>query len=353
MTNQAPTDPRPDIKSLPLPRLVELARGWGQPEFRGRQLYNWLYHKAARDFASMSDLPAAMRQRLEEEYRLGFMEPARTQVSRDGTHKFLFRLDDGEKIETVLIPEADHWTLCLSSQVGCAMGCKFCHTGAGGLRRNLLPAEIIGQIQTAQALAPTGQPFGPMPVSNLVFMGMGEPLANLDNLIAALRIVTDPAGLALAWRHVTVSTAGLVEQMPRLTAAARVRLAVSLNAPDDDLRSELMPINRRHPLKELMAACRALKLRRGERITFEYILMAGVNDQPDHAKALVRLLSQLPAKINLIPFNEHPASPFRRPGQAAVEAFQRRLLHANLTAFVRRSMGADILAACGQLRGQE
>jgi len=338
---------RPDVKELSLEELTGLLTRLGQPAFRAAQVYNWLFHKDAAGFEEMTNLPKELRRALDRELSVGRLEPTAVQVSEDGTRKLLFGLADGERIESVLIPERDHWTLCLSSQVGCAMGCAFCHTGAGGLRRNLSPAEIIGQVQAARRLAPDDRP-----VSNLVFMGLGEPLANLDNLVAALKVITDPRGLGLAWRKVTVSTVGLPGPMVELLSRVKVRLAVSLNAPNDALRDQLMPVNRRHPLAEVLAACRKLPLRPGERVTFEYVLLAGVNDSPAQALDLVRLLSRVPAKVNLIAFNEHPAAAFKRPSDEAVAAFQEKLLSKNLAVFVRRSMGRDILAACGQLRAR-
>ncbi len=339
------TDARRDIKDLSLDDLTELVTGLGQPAYRAGQLFNWLFHKRVKDWEEMSDLPKTLRAELARVWRIGRLEPAAVQESEDGTRKLLFALADGERIESVLIPEADHWTLCLSSQVGCAMGCKFCATGRGGFVRNLTPAEMIGQVIAAEELVPDDRR-----LSNLVFMGMGEPLANLANLIAALEVITDPRGLGVAWRKVTVSTVGLPDRLAELAARVRVRLAISLHAADDELRNELVPINRRHNLAELMATCRRLPLRRGDRITFEYVMLAGVNDSLAQAKALVRLLQGVPAKVNLIPFNEHPGSPFKRPPAETVLAFQDRLRKSDVTAFIRRSMGRDILAACGQLK---
>jgi 23S rRNA (adenine2503-C2)-methyltransferase len=337
-----------DVLELSREELARLFEDLGQPAFRAAQVYGWVFHKAAASFEDMTDLPKALRAELGQALAITRPVLERAQASQDRTRKLLFRLADGQAIESVLIPERDHLTLCASTQVGCAMGCRFCLTGAGGLVRNLTPGEIVGQVQAAQAQAGPGQ------VRNIVFMGMGEPLANLDNLLPALRVITDPAGLALAWRRVTVSTVGLADRMERLVQEAKVRLAISLNAPSDAVRSEIMPVNRRFPLASLMEICRRLPLRPGERLTFEYVLLDGVNDSPAQAKQLVKLLAPLSdrAKVNLIPFNEHPDTPFKRPAPEVVQAFQARLLAANLTALIRRSMGADILAACGQLRGE-
>lgn len=341
---------RPNIKELSRDELTELVTGMGQPAFRAGQIYSWLFHKDVDSFEEMTNLSKALRAELEAGWRVGRLEVEQTRESEDGTRKLLFRLDDGELIESVLIPEIDHWTLCLSTQVGCAMGCAFCSTGLGGFVRNLTPAEIIGQIQAAKRFCKSSDR-PDLRLSNLVFMGMGEPLANLDNLVAAIGIITDPGGLALAWRRVTVSTVGLPDKLHQLIDRVKVRLAISLHAPDDETRDQLVPVNRTHNLAELMAACRKLPLRQGERITFEYVMLAGVNDSVAQARSLIRLLQGVPAKVNLIPFNEHPDSPFQRSDGQAVLAFQSRLRASNVTAFIRRSMGRDILAACGQLRG--
>ena len=337
---------RPDIKELSLEELTGLVTGLGQPAYRGPQLFNWLFHRAARSFQEMTDLPADLRLALEETYLIGWLKRVETQTSGDGTRKLLFELADGRMIESVLIPERDHWTLCLSSQVGCQMGCAFCYTGAGGFERDLTAAEMIGQVQAAAFDIPDHTA-----LSNIVFMGMGEPLANLEAVIKAVRVMTDPRGLGLSWRKVTVSTIGLPQAMRRLFQEVKVRLAISLNAPDEATRSRIMPINRIHPLESVLAACKELPLSPGERITFEYVLLAGVNDSPAQARTLVRRLARLPAKVNLIPFNEHPASLFRRPAPEAIAAFQESLIKGRITTLLRRSMGVDILAACGQLRG--
>lgn len=342
-------DSRPNILDLDGAELTLLAEELGLPSYRAGQLFTWLFHKSVDSFDEMTNLSKHLRSGLDQDWRIGRLKVAETKASDDGTHKLLFKLEDGELIESVLIPEADHWTLCLSTQVGCAMGCAFCSTGLGGFIRNLSPGEIIGQIVAASRLEMVALD-EERRLSNLVFMGMGEPLANLENLIQAIRIITDPAGLALAWRRVTVSTVGLPSQLKNLIERVKVRLAISLHAPDDELRDQLVPINRTHNLGELMAVCHRLPLRQGERITFEYVMLAGINDSIDQAKALVRLLAGMPAKVNLIPFNEHPDSPFQRSDPKEVLAFQSLLRRYNVTAFIRRSMGRDILAACGQLR---
>ena len=343
---------KPDIKALDRKGLERLFAEIGQPAFRAAQVYNWIYYKNAASFEAMTNLPKELRGLLAEAFSLSRLQPQKVETSRDGTRKLLFGLDDGESVEAVLIPERDHWTLCASTQVGCAMGCAFCLTGASGFVRNLEPREIIGQVQACRELIAGEDPEGPQ-VTNIVFMGMGEPLNNLDNLKAALEVIIDPQGLAFAWRRVTVSTAGIVPGLRELAAESKVRLAVSLNAPDDPTRDRIMPVNRKYPTAELIRACGSLPLRPGERITFEYVLLKGVNDSVDQARRLIRLLRPVAhrAKVNLIPFNEHPGSEFKRPSSETVEAFREELLAANLTVLVRRSMGRDISAACGQLRG--
>lgn len=340
---------QPDIKECGPEELKGIFRDLGQPEYRAAQVYNWIFYKGAESFDSMTNLPKSLRALLDREFTISRLPVLKSQKSSDGTHKILLGLADGESIESVLIPERDHWTLCGSTQVGCAMGCAFCLTGTGGLTRNLTPGEIIGQVQAAKNEA------GPeLPLKNIVFMGMGEPLANYDHLLQALRVITDPRGLAFSWRKVTVSTSGLPEKMVQLMSEIKIRLAISLNAPDDRTRDEIMPVNRIHPLSELMAGLKNVSLRPGERITLEYVLLKGVNDSPDQAETLVRLLKPMAerVKVNLILFNEHPGSRFKRPTREAAEVFQSRLIQAHLTTLIRRSMGSDILAACGQLRGE-
>jgi 23S rRNA (adenine2503-C2)-methyltransferase len=266
------------------------------------------------------------------------------QEASDGTRKYLFGLHDGHFIESVLIPDPPRYTLCVSSQVGCALGCKFCLTGALGFKRNLNAAEIVDQICRVQEDLESSKR-----ITNLVFMGMGEPLANYEAVLRAIKVLIDPNGLAFSHRRITLSTAGLVPQLYRLGQDSPVNLAISLHAPDDNLRSQIMPINRTYSLSKLMAACRDYPLPPRKRITFEYILMEGVNDHPRQAKELVKLLQGVKAKINLIPFNPHPGSPFKKPSEEGILAFQDVLQRAQLTAIIRQSRGADIGAACGQL----
>jgi 23S rRNA (adenine2503-C2)-methyltransferase len=270
----------------------------------------------------------------------------RLQTSVDGTKKALFRLADGLTVESVLIPGRTHWTACISTQAGCAMGCRFCLTGRQGLRRNLLPSEITGQMTMLRRHTPEGPQ-----IKNIVLMGMGEPLANYDHTVKAIRILTSDHGLGFSNRRITVSTCGLAPQIVRLGQEICVNLAISLNAPDDRRRDELMPINRKYPLAELLAACRDYPMPGRRMLTFEYILMAGVNDAPADAAHLARLLKGIHCKFNLIAFNEFPGSPYRTPSPEAVSAFQQVLLDHHYTAILRASKGRDILAACGQLSG--
>jgi 23S rRNA (adenine2503-C2)-methyltransferase len=292
----------------------------------------------------MTDLSKSLREELERRAFISDWEPEVTEVSTDGTRKYLFRLEDGQTVETVRIPmEGERSTLCISTQVGCAMQCAFCLTGTFGLVRNLSPAEIVNQVCAA---AKEG------PVNNIVMMGMGEPLHNLDNVVKALQILYDDDGFGYGSRKVTLSTSGLIPEMLELGRRIRVNLAVSLNATTDAVRNELMPINRRYPLKDLMAACQDFPLVTRQRITFEYILIRDVNDTPADAKRLVRLLHGIKAKVNLIPYNEHEGSAFRAPRPESIEAFQTYLLSRDIVAIRRASKGQDISAACGQLKGK-
>lgn len=320
----------------------------GIAAYRAGQILKWVYHRQADDFVEISDLAKQMRALLAGHFRIPRLEVRAEQTSADGTRKFLFGLEDGESIETVLIPERDHYTLCVSSQVGCAQNCRFCLTAKGKLTRNLTQGEILGQVRDVKNRLPD-----PERLTNLVFMGMGEPLANFEPLMGALAIITDGGvGLGFAAKRVTVSTAGLVPQMLAFGQRSRVSLAVSLNAADEETRSRLMPINRVHPIDSLLAACRAYPLPPGRRITFEYILIKGVNDAPEDARRLARLLAPIRCKVNLIPFNPHAGSGFERPGEETILAFQEVLLSKHFTVIVRRSKGEDISAACGQLRAR-
>ncbi len=333
-----------DLKQYTLTELEEWIVARGEKPYRARQIMRWMYAAGAPSFESMTDLPQALRERLAAEAYLSRLTVKTVSRSVDGTDKFLFVMEDGNCIETVLIPEKRHHTICVSTQLGCAMGCAFCLSGMKGLLRNLSVAEIVNQVlHIRQECLPAGA------VINLVFMGMGEPLANYDNLLKALRLLTDPAGFNLSHRRITVSTAGLLPQLERLSRALPVNLAISLNAADDTLRTRLMPVNRSYPLAELIAAAARLPLPARKLITFEYILMKGVNDSEDDARHLAALLRRIPCKINLIPFNEHEGAPFKTPDASAIEQFRDCLTARHFTVMLRQSKGKDVSAACGQL----
>jgi len=341
---------RPDLRALPLDRLSGLVAALGERPFRVRQLFRWLHQKGAASLDEMTDLPRPFRAALAQGTTLTTLERATEQRSADGTIKWSWRTADGKLVESVYMPEEDRRTLCVSSQVGCAVGCTFCLTGTMGLARNLSPGEIVDQVHRAnRRIVELGLAPGPRPLSNLVFMGMGEPLANYRSLKVALDLLLSEDGPNFSHRHVTVSTSGLVPVMRRLGEETPVKLAVSLNATTDAQRDAIMPINRRYPLAELLAACRAFPARNGRRITFEYVLLDGVNDAPEDARRLAELLRGIPAKVNLIPYNENPGLPHRAPAPERVQAFQDALIAANLTAVVRKNRGRDISAACGQL----
>jgi 23S rRNA (adenine2503-C2)-methyltransferase len=335
-----------DLKDLTQSEFEQLMVSWGQAPFRARQTQKWLF-KGVTDFQTITDIGKEVRGLLQEKSFISQVALLAREQSVDGSEKFSFRLADGEVIESVVIPETDHYTLCLSSQVGCAQGCRFCLTTQKGLHRNLAPAEIINQILAVRALVSHKSA-----ITNLVFMGMGEPLANFTNLVQALTIILAPWGLNFSSRRVTVSTVGLAPLIPALGKAVRVNLAVSLNAPNDALRRRLMPVAQKFPLGQVLEACRAFPLPPHRRLTFSYVLLKGVNDAPDHARELARLLRSQRAKINLIAFNPHPGLPFQRPDPDTVQAFQDILVQAHYTTLVRESRGGDISAACGQLAGE-
>jgi 23S rRNA (adenine2503-C2)-methyltransferase len=346
-------DGRLDLRALPLDRLQALVAALREKPFRARQLHRWLHRAGAAHLDEMTDVPRALRAELAERTVLTTLERATEQVSSDGTIKWTWRTADGKLVESVYMPETDRRTLCVSSQVGCAVGCTFCLTGTMGLSRNLGPGEIVDQVHRAnRRIVELGLAGGPRPLTNLVFMGMGEPLANYRSLKVALDLLLAEDGPNFSHRHVTVSTSGLVPVMRRLGAETPVKLAVSLNATTDAVRDVIMPINRRHPLGELLAACRAFPVRQGRRITFEYVLLAGVNDALEDARRLPGLLRGIPAKVNLIPYNANPGLPYAAPDPARVAAFQEVLASRNVTAVIRKNRGADISAACGQLAAE-
>lgn len=332
--------------------LSDWLSGKGIQPFRAGQIFKWIYIRQVNGFEQMTDLSKELRKKLEMEFYIPRLTIEEKMVSSDKTEKFLFRLNDGLHIETVLIPGKDHLTLCVSSQVGCAQNCGFCLTARGGFVRNLTASEMVAQIRDARYYL-MQKSIDPLKLSNIVFMGMGEPLANYRNLLIALENITDSDyGLKFSPRHVTVSTSGLAPKIIQLGLDTRVNLAVSLNATTDDTRSRLMPINDKYPLKQLLDACRSFAMKPRDKITFEYILIKDVNDSREDAIRLVRLLSSVRSKINLIPFNEYEISPFKRPSDKTVSDFLQILLDKNFTAIIRKSMGRDILAACGQLKAK-
>ncbi len=339
-----------DLKDLTQEQLVEYVESLGQPAFRGRQLLAWIYKPGVTDFDQMTDLAKEFRAVLTEHACMSRFSSSITEISRDGAVKFGFRLDDGFMIESVLIPEEDRKTLCVSSQVGCAMGCRFCLTGGMGFSRNLSRAEIVNQVCAVRDWM-VEHDGGEL--TNIVFMGMGEPLANLDNLLGALSLLTEQRGLNFSSRRITVSTCGLVPQMLKLGSRTNVNLAISLHAADNTTRSRLMPVNDRYPMEELLAACREYPQKKRQRVMFEYTLLAGINDSDDTAYTLAELLRDIPCKINLLAVNEIEGSGYTSPPRYRVLAFQKILRDAGYTVFIRQSRGADISAACGQLAGRE
>jgi 23S rRNA (adenine2503-C2)-methyltransferase len=340
-----------EIKNFTREELVEWFEQNGEKSFRAGQIFKWLYLRQANTFDEMTDIGKELRETLKENFSISRLELERSERSKDGTEKLLFRLQDNKYIEAVLIPEKDHYTLCISTQVGCAQACKFCLTAKGGFERNLTTAEIVDQVRDAKALVAARDSAKPM--SNIVFMGMGEPLANYDAVVKALSIITDSDyGLKFSSRRVTISTSGLVPEILSLGNETEVNLAVSLNATTDETRSMLMPINRRYPMEVLLKACKSFEMKPRKKITFEYILIQGVNDSDEDAKRLIKLLQPIRSKVNIIPFNEHDKSDFKRPPKERIQRFLQILLDRNVTAMVRKSKGDDISAACGQLRAK-
>ncbi len=352
-----------NLLSLDRRGLEAFFAGMGEKPFRSRQLMQWIYQRKVIRPDDMTDLSKALRSRLAEHSCVQLPQIASQQVSADGTCKWLLRLHDGSGIETVFIPEDDRGTLCVSSQVGCSLNCSFCATARQGFRRNLTVDEIIGQVWIAndalEALGyrhPNAAEHGVSdhrrPVTNVVMMGMGEPLVNFDNVVAAMNLMMDDFSFGLSRRRVTLSTAGMVPAMDRLRETCPVSLAVSLHAPDDELRDELVPLNRKYPIAVLLDACRRYVEDSGrQRITFEYVMLDGVNDTPAHARKLAGLLRDIPSKVNLIPFNPFPGVPYGRSDGAVIDQFRDILLERNVFTVTRRTRGDDIDAACGQLAG--
>ena len=355
---QAPLASRADGKrnlvGLTREEIVAALAELGEKPFRAGQIWRWIYVRGATSFAGMTDLSKELRARLEEKFYVFRPEVSRRQDSADGTIKWLLRLEDGNEIECVFIPEAERGTLCVSAQVGCTLTCRFCHTGTQRLVRNLEPAEIVAQLLSARdALGDwTAKPEGRR-LTNVVMMGMGEPLFNFDNVAKALAIAMDQEGLAMSRRKITLSTSGVVPLIRRCGAEIGVMLAVSLHATNDELRSRIVPLNRKYPIAALLQACRDYPgLSNARRITFEYVMLKGVNDSDAEARALVKLLAGIPAKVNLIPFNAWPGSGFECSEPERIARFGEILAAAGYTAPVRKPRGRDILAACGQLKSE-
>ncbi len=343
-----------DLKDMTLAQLTDFVKTLGLPAFRAQQIFSWLYRPGIDSFEQMTDIKKELRASLAEQATFSRLEPTVIERSEDGTIKYGFQLVDGAFIETVLIPEAGRNTLCVSSQVGCAMGCAFCVTGTMGFTRNLRPSEMVNQVTAViehQLSVGAKDDLPEKIISNLVFMGMGEPLANFDNLLAALSILSEQRGLDFSERRITVSTCGLAPKIVELGQRSRVNLAISLHSVDDALRSRLMPINKTYPLDALLQACREFPLPKRKRIMFEYILIKDVNDAPADAELLVKKLQNIPCKINLLPYNQSSALPFQRPTDERIEAFQKILWKNGYTVLLRNSRGNDISAACGQLAG--
>jgi len=345
---------KPSVKSLMLDELVDELRLLNQPPYRANQILTWIYRKRVSSFDSMSDLPQSLREYLKEKFSYSNLEVVRGLGGKDATRKFLFRLSDGNLIESVLIPaspalygsRSDRRTICVSTQVGCAYGCKFCASGLDGWKRNLSADEIVDQIIAVEREA--GER-----IDNIVFMGMGEPLANYENLLRAIRILNAPWGIGIGARHITVSTSGLVPQIRKLAdQPLQIRLAVSLHGATDAVRSQIMPINRKYNTETLFDACRYYNSRRKQRITFEYILIANVNDTVDQARVLAKRARDLETKVNLIPYNTVEGLEWARPPRLQQERFLAVLRQAGVPATLRREKGHDIAAACGQLRLQ-
>ena len=332
--------------------LRDLFAQLGEKPYRADQVMKWVYHRHVTDFAQMSDVGKALRDKLSDAIEILPPNILFEKQAVDGTHKWLLGMDGGNAIETVFIPETSRGTLCVSSQVGCGLNCQFCSTATQGFNRNLSAAEIVGQVWVA-ARHLGNVPHHQRKLTNVVMMGMGEPLLNFDNVVTAMSVMRDDFGFGLANKRVTLSTAGLVPMIDKLSECSDVSLAVSLHAPDDDLRTELVPLNRKYPIDELLAACARYAERRPRTtITFEYTMLKGVNDKPEHARRLIKLMRRLPAKVNLIPFNPFPGTRFERSEEATILGFQKQLQVARVLTTVRRTRGDDIDAACGQLKGQ-
>jgi len=338
-----------DLKNMTSKQMVRYVESLQQPSFRAEQIMSWLYKPGIKEFSQMTDLANEFRALLEQRARISFFTNPVIEHSLDGAVKFGFRLEDDNFIESVLIPEGVRNTLCVSSQVGCAMGCNFCQTGAMGFKRNLKPSEMVNQACAVQDWLISE---GKKKLTNLVFMGMGEPLANLDNLLIALSILSEQKGLDFASRRITVSTCGMVPQMLEFGKKSDANLAVSLHAVDDETRNQLMPINKKYPIKELLAACKEYQMKKRQRIMFEYVLLDGITDSDESAIKLTEILRGIPCKINLLAMNEGETADCKSSSKDRILKFQKILRDRGYTVFVRQSRGEDISAACGQLAGK-
>ena len=343
-----------NIVGLSREELNERFLNLGLKKFRSGQVWHWLYHKGVTSFEEMTTLSKTVREQLRQKFAIKRPIIIEKQTSMDGTIKWLLQFEDGTKAETVFIPEEDRGTLCISSQVGCTLNCSFCHTGTQRLVRNLTPSELVGQILTAfDELSAWPSAQAGRPVTNIVLMGMGEPLYNLDNVITALKIVMDNEGISISKRRITLSTSGIVPEIYKCGLETDVNLAISLHAVTDDVRNILVPINKKYPIKDLLRACREYPgVSNSRRITFEYVMLKGINDSISDAKALIKLMEGIPAKINLIPFNPWPGSPYERSEKSQIEQFAKIILKAGYPSPVRTPRGDDILAACGQLKSE-
>jgi 23S rRNA (adenine2503-C2)-methyltransferase len=347
------SDQKVNLLNYNYQQMRELLTLWGEKPFRAQQLIQWIHQVGLTDFTQMTNIGKALREKLSRLSIIALPEIVSCQKSADGTHKWLLKLDCGNCIETVYIPEANRGTLCVSSQVGCALNCSFCSTGKQGFNRNLSTAEIIGQVWLAVRELSLSQGAHDKRVTNVVMMGMGEPLLNFDNVVAAMDIMMDDFAYGLSKRRVTLSTSGVLPDLERLREASPVALAVSLHAPNDELRNVLVPINKKYPLVQLMALCKSyFKDEPRRKVTFEYVMLKGVNDQPEHAAQLIKLLKDVPAKVNLIPFNPFPMTQYQRSSQAAIDAFRDKLINNGINTITRKTRGDDIDAACGQLAGE-
>ena len=357
----APTDPAAPIRLPGLSReeigahLRDMGVEPKKVRMRANQIFNWIYHWGVTDFDQMTNVAKGFRAQLAERFTLERPEIIERQISKDGTRKYLIRMAPGIEVESVFIPDVSRsGALCVSSQVGCTLTCRFCHTGTQNLVRNLTPQEIVLQVMICRDdLGEWPSAFEPRRLVNIVFMGMGEPLYNTDNVIKAIDVISDDQGIAIGRRRITVSTSGVVPDIERVGAEANPMLAISLHAADDETRTKIMPINRKYPLDMLLDACRNYPgLSNAKRITFEYVMLKGVNDSPQHARNLITKLQGIPAKVNLIPFNPWPGSPYECSDMDVIEDFARRLKKAGLAAPIRKTRGEDIMAACGQLKSE-